>query len=111
MNPRTIFQLLEDSAVRYGSSIALHQPVHENGQRKYQTYTWRQYADAALEIAAGLRTLGIRKGDIVVLDSETRAEFYLCDIGTIASGAIASALSRNYPPEELPTTMEPCRAK
>src|SRR6266436_6594314 len=111
MNPRTVFQVLEDSATKYNSAIALHQPVHENGQRKYQTYTWRQYADAALEIAAGLRTLGIRKGDIVALDSETRAEFYLSDIGTMASGAIAAALYNNYPAEDLLRTIEACRAK
>src|SRR5262245_35239373 len=74
---RTLFQVLEDSASKYGRAIALHQPVQEGSRRKYQTYTWIEYRDAALEIAAGLRALGIQKGDIVALDSETRAEFYL----------------------------------
>src|SRR4051812_42055139 len=111
MNSRTVFQILEDSAAKYGAGIALHQPVHEGGRRKYQTYTWRQYAEAALEIAAGLRTIGIQKGDIVALDSETRAEFYLSDLGTMASGAIAAALYSNYPAEDLLRTIEACRAK
>ena len=96
MNPRTVFQILEDSAARYGKAIALYQPVHNGDQRKYQTYTWREYRDAALEIAAGLRTIGIRKGDIVALDSETRAEFYLSDIGIMANGSIAG--TRRLPP-------------
>jgi len=40
-----------------------------------------QYRQAVDEIAAGLRALGIGKGDIVALSSETRLEFYLADLG------------------------------
>src|SRR4249920_1104407 len=106
---RTIFQVLEEAAARFGKAAALHQPVH--GQRPYRTYTWEQYRDAALEIAAGLRALGIGKGDIVALDSETRAEFYLADIGVMANGSIAAALYSNYPAEDLLRTIEACGAK
>src|SRR5690349_738741 len=106
MNPRTVFQVLEDSAAKYGKAIALHQPVQENGRRRYQTYTWQQYRQAVLEVAAGLRAIGIQKGDIVALDSETRAEFYLSDIGVMANGSIAAALYNNYPAEELLRTIE-----
>ena len=38
----------------------------------YLTYSWKQYRQAVEEIAAGLRSLGIGKGDIVALNSETR---------------------------------------
>src|SRR4030088_1529063 len=96
MNPRTIFQMLEDSAAKYRKSAALHQPYHEGGHRKDQIYNWREYRDAVLEIAAGLRSLGIQKGDIVALDSETRAEFYLADIGVMTNGSIAAALDNSY---------------
>src|SRR5262245_14012756 len=81
MNSRTVFQLLEESAAKYGKAAALHQPYQENGQRQNRTYSWQEYRQAALEIAAGLRAMGIRKGDVVALDSETRAEFYLADLG------------------------------
>src|SRR6266849_2468575 len=94
MPPRTIFQILEDSAAKYGKSVALHQPYHEGGHRKDRTYTWQEYRDAALEIAAGLRALGIQKGDIVALDSETRAEFYLSGIVIMANGAMTLARLR-----------------
>src|SRR5260370_18234869 len=111
MRSRTIFQVLEDAAARYSKAIALHQPYQENGQRRYRTYTWQEYRDAALEIAAGLRALGIRKGDIVALDSETRAEFYFADIGIMANGSVAAALYNNYPPENCLRTIEASRAK
>ena len=111
MNPRTVFQVLEESAAKYGNAVALHQPYYEGGRRKDKTYTWREYHRAVLEIAAGLRALGIQKGDIVALDSETRAEFYLADIGVMANGSIAAALYTSYPAEDLLRTIRMCRAK
>ena len=53
------------------------------------------------EIAAGLRSLGIVKGDIVALNSETRLEFYLSDLGIMANGSIAAAMYPSYPPKDL----------
>ena len=77
MNPRTIYQVLEESAAQFGDAPALRQPTTgKDGQREYLTYSWNQYKTAAQEIAAGLRSIGIRKGDVVALDSETRLEFY-----------------------------------
>ena len=111
MNPRTVFQVLEGAAAKFGKAAALHQPYHESGHRKYKTYSWQQYRDAALEIAAGLRSLGIGKGDIVALDSETRAEFYLADLGVMANGSVAAALYSNYPAEDLLRTIHACGAK
>jgi long-chain acyl-CoA synthetase len=102
---------MEESAASFGAAAALHQPYHSDGARKYQIYSWREYRDAALEIAAGLRGLGILKGDIIALDSETRAEFYLADVGIMASGAIAAALYSNYPAEEKLRTIAACGAR
>jgi long-chain acyl-CoA synthetase len=57
------------------------------------------------EIAAGLRSLGIGKGEIVALDSETRLEFYLADLGIMANASIAAAMYPNYPPADLARTL------
>lgn len=111
MSSRTVFQVLDEAAATYGKAAALHQPYYEGGQRKTRSYSWVQYRDAALEIAAGLRALGILKGDVVALDSETRAEFYLADIGVMANGSIAAALYTNYPAEDLLRTIRACQAK
>ncbi len=111
MNPRTIPQVLREAVDLYGNAIALHQPIAEKGGRQYQTYTWPEYLRAVEEIAAGLRALGIGKGDIVALSSETRAEFYLADIGIMANGSISAALYSNYPPHESVRTIQACDAK
>lgn len=111
MADRTVFRVLEEAAEVYGYAPALHQPYTENGKRKVRTLSWVAYRAAAEEIAAGLRTLGIRKGNVVALDSETRLEFYLADLGIMANGSIAAALYPSYPPKELVRTIQACDAK
>jgi long-chain acyl-CoA synthetase len=94
MNSRTLYTVLEQTAAVYGSQASLHQPA---GKDKYRTYTWNEYRDFAKELAVGLCELGVRKGDIVAIFSETRAEFYMADLGVMASGAISGALYTSYP--------------
>jgi long-chain acyl-CoA synthetase len=99
MGPRTIYSVLETSAQLYGNAPALHQPI---GKGRYKTYSWTEYRQAVEEIACGLRRLGMGKGDIVSLYSETRAEFYLADLGIMANGSIAAALYTSYPlPDQI----------
>jgi long-chain acyl-CoA synthetase len=112
MHPRTIYQVLEESAAQFGDATALSQPMKgKDGKREYLTYSWNQYKTAAQEIAAGLRSIGIRKGDVVALDSETRLEFYLADLGILAAGSIAAALYPSYPPADIVRTIQNCGAK
>jgi long-chain acyl-CoA synthetase len=107
MNPRTTFAVLEETAARCGATHALHQP--EAGG--YRVYSWTEFRDAAREIACGLRGLGVVKGDIVALASETRAEFYLADLGVMANGSIAAALYTSYPPAEQARSLATSDAK
>ena len=111
MPDRTVLRVLEETAEQYGNAPALHQPSTEDGKRKVRTLSWIEYLTAAEEIAAGLRTLGIGKGDVVALDSETRMEFYLADLGIMANGSIAAAVYPTYPPKELIRTIQACDAK
>ncbi len=111
MAPRTTFDVLKETAQRYGDAPALFQPYQEGGERKYHVVTWNDYQRAAEEIAAGLRSLGIGIGDIVALDSETRMEFYLADLGIMANGSIAAAMYPSYPPRDLIKTVQLCGAK
>src|SRR5690242_16550892 len=85
MSSRTVYDVLEEAVQAYGEAPALQQP---RGKNEYQTWTWPQYRDAAREIACGLRRFGVEKGDIVAVYCETRAEFYLADVGIMSAGAI-----------------------
>ena len=106
---RTVYTVLAETAASLSTANALHQPV--KGTKTCQTWTWTEYKQAVEEIAAGLRRLGIGKGDIVALNSETRAEFYLADIGIMTNGSIAAALYSSYPTPELVRAIHTIEAK
>jgi long-chain acyl-CoA synthetase len=110
VNPRTVFQVLEETTRLYGDAPALHQPDAQS-KSGYLTYSWNQYRQAAEEIAAGLRALGIGRGDVVALNSETRLEFYIADLGIMANGSIAAAMYPSYPPKELVRTLATAGAR
>jgi long-chain acyl-CoA synthetase len=97
MSVRTLFTVLDTAANTFGALPALHQPVGGKRKTEYRTYSWTEYRDMARETAAGLRTLGLGKGDIIALDSETRAEFYIADLGVMSNGSIAAALYTSVP--------------
>ncbi len=81
--------------------MALYQPIGSKPGGGYRTYTWNEWLQASREIAMGLRSLGIGKGEIACILSETRAEFYLVDLGIMGAGAVAAALYTAYPVAEL----------
>jgi long-chain acyl-CoA synthetase len=100
--------MLRAAAETWDGRPALHQPA---GQGAYRTWSWREYLAAAERVAAALRTYGVRKGDIVGLASETRAEFYLADMGVMSAGAVAAALYTSLPPAEQVRMLEACRPR
>ena len=94
MNARTVYTVLEETAAIHPEKAALHQPL---GGGKYRTWTFAEYRDTVQQIAVGVREIGVPKGGVVALQSETRAEFYLADIGIMTSGAISAALYTSLP--------------
>jgi len=94
MKARTVYTVLEETALKYPEKEALKQPL---GGGKYRTWNWREYRDTVQQIAVGLREMGVPKSGMVALASETRAEFYLADIGIMTSGAVAAALYTSLP--------------
>jgi long-chain acyl-CoA synthetase len=108
MAARTVYTVLEETARSQGAAPALHQPC---GKGNYQIYSWLDYQRAAQEIACGLRAIGISRGDTVALHSETRAEFYLADLGVLANGSIAAALYTSYPAADQAANVRASHAK
>ena len=102
MNARTVYAVLAQTSEAHPGAPALHQPL---GKGQYNTYTWSEYRRAVEEIACGLRAIGIQKGEHVATFTETRAEFYLADLGVMSCGAISATLYTSYPLPELATSL------
>ena len=100
--------MLEETAALYAEKPALQQPV---GGGKYRTYTWAEFRDRVQWTAVGLSTIGVETGDMVALQSETRAEFYFADLGVMAAGAVAAALYTSLPYAEQAQALRFCDAR
>ncbi len=101
MPGRTLFTVLEETASKEKDKAALHQPSGARQGGGYRSYSWNEWVTAARETAVGLHLLGMQKGEIVCVLCETRAEFYLVDLGIMAGGGVAAALYTAYPFPEL----------
>lgn len=86
---RTVYNMLAATAEVQGFEPALHQP---DGKGGYRSYSWAEFRQLVEEIAAGLHGLDLHLGDTVALASETRAEFYLADLGIMTAGCIAAGV-------------------
>ena len=109
MPPRTVFSVLEETASKHGDKAALHQPLGGK-QSEYRSFTWNEWLLTSREIALGLRALGLKKGDLACILSETRAEFYLVDLGIMGAGGVAAALYTSNPMPELAKNVRAAQA-
>ena len=96
-----MFTVLGETARQYGDSLALYQPIGSKTGRGHRTYSWNDWLHASQEIALGLRALGLKKSEIIGILSETRAEFYLVDLGAMGAGGVSAALYTAYPMSDL----------
>jgi long-chain acyl-CoA synthetase len=63
--------------------------------------TWAQYAEQTCRVAAGLRDLGVRPGDRVVLMVRNRPEFHIADVATLLVGATPVSIYNSSAPEQI----------
>ena len=101
MPGRNVFTVLQETVRVQQDAKALHQPLGNKGGGGYRSYSWNDWLRFSREIALGLRALGLRKSEIVCVLSETRAEFYLADLGIMGAGGVSAALYTAYPMPEL----------
>jgi len=56
---------------------------------KFRPLTWRETAAQVVELARGLKALGIKDGDRIVIVSENRPEWLIADLAIMAAGGIS----------------------
>lgn len=66
----------------------------------WQPITWEEYGLAAEEIARGLVSLGLRRGETAALVGQNRPEWLFCDMGIQLAGGISVAVYATSPPEQ-----------
>jgi long-chain acyl-CoA synthetase len=66
-----------------------------------EVLTWAQLRDRADALAAGLRRLGVAKGDSVALMLGNRPEFHVADLAVMTLGATPFSIYQTYAPEQI----------
>ncbi|MDX1499185.1 MAG: AMP-binding protein [Woeseiaceae bacterium] len=62
----------------------------------WQSYTWQDYRERAFEIANGLLSLGLERGDVVSIQSEDCREWLWVDVGTMLAGGVVNGIYPTY---------------
>lgn len=75
---KTLFDHFQHSVTQYGDSIVLI-----CGERQF---TYKELAERISKLASGFQSLGLVKGDNVVLQMTNVAEFYLCYFALLQKG-------------------------
>lgn len=81
---RTLTEVFENRVARSADRVAMRAKSADGWQR----ITFLEYDAQAREIAGGLISLGVQKGDTVALLSTNRPEWHIADIGILLTGAI-----------------------
>jgi long-chain acyl-CoA synthetase len=72
-------------AQRHGPRNFLWSKVNDT----YSPLTWTHVADQVSAAAKGLKSIGVRHGDRVVIVSENRPDFFIADLAIMSIGAVA----------------------
>ncbi len=65
----------------------------------WKTLTWKEVGEAVSELAAGLVSLGRKKGDTVGILSASRAEWVQADFAIFTAGCVTIPIYPTYPPD------------
>ena len=77
----------------------------------YQSLSWSETANRIKAAAAGLKKLGIRPGDRVIIVSENRPEFLIADLAIMSIGAVAVPTYTTFTDLNQLHVMNNCAAK
>lgn len=93
----TLPKLLLDNSRRRPGRTALR----EKSYGIWQPFSYRQYLDITAEFAAGLRALGLGRGDVVVIIGDNRPEWLWAQLAIQGLGGVSLGLYQDSPGEEI----------
>ena len=86
---RSIIDLFEESVAKYGSKTFLLEKRHH----KFGPTTYAEAKEQALEVGAGLASIGVKQGDKVAILAEGSNAWIISELGLFYAGAISVPLS------------------
>ena len=103
----TVPSRFRDTVRAHGPQPALQHKVGDG----FEQLTWDDYADLACRAAAGFASLGVGRGDRVLLLMTNRPEFHWVDVGAVLAGATPISAYNSSSPEQIAYLARHARAK
>ncbi|NUP81980.1 MAG: long-chain fatty acid--CoA ligase [Nonomuraea sp.] len=94
LGAHTVPGLLRRNAREYGDLPAL---TGADGR----TWTWRELHDQVLSAAGGLRELGLRRGERILIGMSSRPEHWVVDLAAVELGAVPCTTYATLSPEQI----------
>ncbi len=109
----TVCDRLRLTAENWGGAPALSDRVagDAGGGDGWRTLTWAQARQQVLELAAGLATLGLAKGERVALMLPNRSEHVLADQAALHAGGLGVTFYATLAPEQIAYVAGDCGAR
>lgn len=104
---KTPLDMLFERAQSHPNKIYLRQPV--NGV--WTEYSWADVASQVRRIAAGLKEMGVQKGDKVAIAGRNTAHWIMADLAAMAAGAVGVGLYPKMSAEHVAFVLEHSEAK
>jgi len=105
---RTVCSEFLGAVRRHGGARALRS-LDQDGT--WTEWTFERYASDVASVAAGLRELGVAKGDRVVLMMRNRPEFHIADLAVLFLGATPISIYNSSAPDQVAYLAGHCDAK
>jgi long-chain acyl-CoA synthetase len=77
---------------------------------QFSTWTWAEYVDRACRLAAGLRAVGLNRGERVLLMLRNQPEFHIADLGAVLAGATPVSAYNSLAPGQIEYLANDCVA-
>ena len=103
----TICDWLVRAADRHGEAPALARRTDSG----WHALTWQETRQRALEVAAGLMSLGLAKGDTVAIMAPNIPEHVLADLGVLHAGGVPLTVYATLAPEQVGYVASDSKAK
>ena len=104
---KTVCSILDRNVREHGDRPALS--WKEDGA--WRSITWRDYRDRVAEVAMGLKSLGLARGDFGAIMARNRPEHLIADLGLVHAGGTPVSFYNTLAPEQIQYIAGHCGAK
>lgn len=103
MGAQSVADLFEKRVAATPNNLAYQFP---EGERGWRGITWREAGQRVRAVACGLRSLGIEREDRCAIQSTTRVEWILADLGILCAGGATTTIYPSNTAEECQFIIE-----